>query len=67
MDKVKEAPRPLGGTQPKGPVDRPSGKIGWDVAVVVIIGTTLAVMLTKIRAFILGDRLAGRLLVNSTA
>jgi hypothetical protein len=44
MDKVKEAPRPLGGTEPKGPVDRPSGKIGWDVAVVVIIGTTLAVV-----------------------
>jgi hypothetical protein len=44
MGKVKEAPRPLGGTEPKGLLDRPSGKVGWDVAVVVIIGTTLAVV-----------------------
>jgi hypothetical protein len=44
MDKVKEAPRPLGETEPKGLVDRPSGKVGWDVAVVVILGTTLAVV-----------------------
>ena len=44
MSEVKEAPRPLDRTEPKGPVDGPSGKIGWDVAVVVILGTTLAVV-----------------------
>jgi hypothetical protein len=44
MSEVKEAPRPPGRTEPKGTVDGPSGKIGWDVAVVVIIGTTLALV-----------------------
>jgi hypothetical protein len=44
MSDAKEAPPPLGRTEQKGPVDGPSGKIGWDVAVVVIIGTTLAVV-----------------------
>ncbi len=44
MSEVKEAPRPSGRTEPKGPVDGPSGKIGWDVAVVVIIGAALALV-----------------------
>jgi len=44
MSEVKEAPRPPSRTEPKGAVDGPSGKIGWDVAVVVIIGTTLALV-----------------------
>jgi hypothetical protein len=44
MIDVKEAPRPVGGTEQKRLVDGPSGKIGWDVAVVVIIGATLALV-----------------------
>jgi hypothetical protein len=44
MSEVKEAPRPSGRTKQKGLVDRPSGKIGWDVAVVVVIGATLALV-----------------------
>jgi hypothetical protein len=44
MSKVKEAPRPSGGTEQKGLVDGPSGKIGWDVAVLVIIGAALALL-----------------------
>jgi hypothetical protein len=42
MNEVKEAPRPLGRTEQNGPVDGPSGKIGWDVAVLVVLGATLA-------------------------
>jgi hypothetical protein len=42
MSEANEASRPSGRTEPKGAVDGPSSKIGWDVAVVVIIGTTLA-------------------------
>jgi hypothetical protein len=44
MSEVKEAPRPSDRTEQKGLVDRPSGKIGWDVAVVVVIGATLALV-----------------------
>ena len=42
MNEVKEAPRPLGGTEPKGSGEGPFEKVGWDVAVLVIIGVTLA-------------------------
>jgi hypothetical protein len=41
---VKEAPRSLDRTKPKGSVDPYSGKIGWDVAVLMILGTTLALV-----------------------
>jgi hypothetical protein len=41
MSEVKEAPRPSGRTEQKGLVDGPSGKIGWDVAAVVVIGTLM--------------------------
>jgi hypothetical protein len=44
MTKVKEAQPPLGRIEQKGLVDGPSGKIGWDVAVLVIIGTALALL-----------------------
>jgi hypothetical protein len=44
MSDVKEAPRPLGPTEQKGLVDGPPGKMGWDVVVLVIIGTALAVV-----------------------
>ncbi len=44
MSEVKEVPRPSGRTEPKGAVDGPSSKIGWDVAVVFIIGTALALV-----------------------
>jgi hypothetical protein len=44
MRDKKKAPPPLGRNEQKGLVDGPSGKIGWDVAVVVILGTTLAVI-----------------------
>ena len=44
MSKLKESQRPLGRTEQKGLVDGPSGKIGWDVAVLVIIGTALALL-----------------------
>ncbi len=42
MSEVKEAPRLSSRTAPKGPVEGPSSRIGWDVTVVVIIGATLA-------------------------
>jgi hypothetical protein len=44
MSKVKEAQRPSERTEQKGLLDGPSGKIGWDVAVLVIIGTALALL-----------------------
>jgi hypothetical protein len=44
MSEAKEAPRPSDRTEQKGLVDGPSGKIGWDVAAVVVIGTTLALV-----------------------
>jgi hypothetical protein len=44
MSEVKETPRPSDRTEQKGLVDGPSGKIGWDVAAVVVIGTTLALV-----------------------
>jgi hypothetical protein len=44
MSDAKEPPRPLDRTEPKGSVDAPSGKIGWDVAAVVVLGTTLALV-----------------------
>ena len=44
MSKVKEAQRPVVRTEQKGLVDGPSGKIGWDVAVLVIIGAVLALL-----------------------
>jgi hypothetical protein len=44
MSKVKEAQRPSDRTEQKGLLDGPSGKIGWDVAVLVIIGTALALL-----------------------
>jgi hypothetical protein len=42
MSKVKEEPRPSGRIERKSSMDGPSGKIGWDVAVLVTIGTVLA-------------------------
>jgi hypothetical protein len=44
MSELKQAPRPSGRTEQKGLVDGPSGKIGWDVAAMVIIGTALALV-----------------------
>ncbi len=44
MSKAKDARRPLGRTEQKGLVDGPSGKIGWEVAVLVIIGTALGLL-----------------------
>jgi hypothetical protein len=44
MSEVKEAPRSLGRTEQKSSADGPSGKIGWDVVVLVTIGTTLALL-----------------------
>jgi hypothetical protein len=44
MSDVKEAPRSLGRTEQKGLGDGPSGKMGWDVAVLVIIGIALALV-----------------------
>jgi hypothetical protein len=44
MREVKEAPRSLGQTEQKGLVDGPSGKIGWDVAVLVVVGAALALV-----------------------
>jgi hypothetical protein len=44
MSKAKEEPRPSGRTERKSSVDGPSGKIGWDVAVLVIIGAVLALL-----------------------
>jgi hypothetical protein len=44
MGDAKEAPRRLRRTEQKDSVDEPSGKVGWDVAVVVILGTTLALV-----------------------
>jgi hypothetical protein len=44
MRELKEAPRSLGQTEQNGLVDGPSGKIGWDVAVLVIVGVALALL-----------------------
>jgi hypothetical protein len=44
MREMKEAPRLLGPTEQKGLVDGPSGKIGWDVAVLVVVGGALALV-----------------------
>ncbi len=44
MNDVKKPSRPLGRTEHKDVVDRPSSKIGWDVAVVVILGAILALV-----------------------
>jgi hypothetical protein len=44
MREVKEVPHSLGPTEQNGLVDGPSGKIGWDVAVLVIVGATLALV-----------------------
>jgi hypothetical protein len=44
MSDVKETPRSLGRTEQKGLVDGPSRKIGWDVVVLVGLGTTLALL-----------------------
>jgi hypothetical protein len=44
MNNLKETPRSLGRTEQKSLVDRPSGGIGRDVAVLVIIGITLALV-----------------------
>jgi hypothetical protein len=44
MSDVKEAPRPLGRTEQKSLMDGPSSKMGWDVAVPVIIGATLSLV-----------------------
>jgi hypothetical protein len=44
MRDVKDVPRPVGRTEQKGPVDGPSGKVGWDVAVLVIVGAALALV-----------------------
>jgi hypothetical protein len=44
MTEVKEASRSLRRAEPKGPLDGPSGKIGWDVAVLVILGIALALV-----------------------
>jgi hypothetical protein len=44
MSKVKDAQRPSGRTEQKGSVDGPSGKIGWDVAVLMVIGTALGLL-----------------------
>jgi hypothetical protein len=44
MSDAKEAARPPGRTEQKGPIDGLSGKIGWDVAVLVTLGTILALL-----------------------
>jgi hypothetical protein len=44
MRDVKDEPRPLGRTEQKRLVEGPSGKIGWDVAVLVIVGAALALV-----------------------
>ena len=44
MNTVKEAPRSLGRTEQKNSVEGLSARIGWDVAVLVILGSTLAVV-----------------------
>ena len=44
MNTLKEAPPSLGRTERKGSMEGPSGRIGWDVAVLVILGATLAVV-----------------------
>jgi hypothetical protein len=44
MSDAKEAPRPLDRTGQKGPVDGASSKIGWDVVVLVTLGTILALL-----------------------
>jgi hypothetical protein len=44
MSDVKEAPPSLGRTKQKGLVDGPSGKIGWDIVMLVTLGTTLALV-----------------------
>ena len=44
MRDVKEAPPSLGRTEQKGLVDGPSGKVGWDVVVLVTLGTALALV-----------------------
>jgi hypothetical protein len=44
MSDVKEAPRRSGRTEQKGLGDSPSRGIGWDVVVLVTLGTALAVV-----------------------
>jgi hypothetical protein len=44
MSDVKEARRPLGRNEQKSLMDGPSGNMGWDVAVLVIIGAILALV-----------------------
>jgi hypothetical protein len=44
MRDVKDVPRPMGRTEQNSSVDGPSGKVGWDVAVLVIVGAALALV-----------------------
>ena len=44
MRDVKDEPRPVGRTEQKRLVEGPSGKVGWDVAVLVIVGAALALV-----------------------